>query len=116
MRTKWGGHFGRVENPMTHSRHPSPFRPIPPVYPFRDRELRNRFLQLVRERLARGGRHVVIENGMARVEGEFCVHGLSNLAGTCHMAPPAMCQVAGEAAAHERSKRRAVAGVTTAAA
>ncbi|MCU0865119.1 MAG: hypothetical protein MUC36_15130 [Planctomycetes bacterium] len=75
---------------MPHSRHPSPFDPTPPLYPFRDRELRNRFLQLVRERLGRGGRSVVIEHGMARVEGEFCVHGLSNLAGTCHMAPPAM--------------------------
>ena len=75
---------------MTHSRHSSPFHPTPPVYPFRDRELRNRFLQLVRERLGRGGRNVVIDNGMACVEGEPFVHGLSNLAGTCHMAPPAM--------------------------
>lgn len=75
---------------MTHPRHPSPFHPTPPVYPFRDRELRNRFLRLVRERLGRGGRTVVIDNGMARVEGEACVHGLSNLAGTCHMAPPAL--------------------------
>ncbi|HEX5052211.1 MAG TPA: hypothetical protein VFZ65_10595 [Planctomycetota bacterium] len=66
-----------------------PFHPEPPLYPFRDRQLRNRFLQLVREFLGRGGKRVVIGNGVAHVEGSSGVHGLGNLAQICHQAPPA---------------------------
>lgn len=65
-----------------------PFAPLPPVYPFHDRRRRDRFLELVRDHLGRGGRKVIIEAGVARVEGDNMLHGLTNLAQMCHQSPP----------------------------
>ena len=93
-----------------HNRRASPpFSPTPPVYPFRDRRHRDRFLDLVREFLGRGGKHVVIENGLAMVEGEPPAHGLTNLAQVCHQAPPDAWPrlVAEHLAKSERSKMEA---------
>ncbi|MEO6597196.1 MAG: hypothetical protein ABIP94_20830 [Planctomycetota bacterium] len=71
-----------------HNRLPSnPFAPKPPLYPFHNRQQKNRFLQLVREFLGRDGSPVAIENGMAVVEGGRGVHGLQNLAQVCHQSP-----------------------------
>jgi len=73
---------------MHHRTRSRPFAPLPPVYPFHDRRCRERFLQLVRDYLGRGGRTVIIEAGVAQVEGDSQLHGLTNLAQTCHQAPP----------------------------
>jgi len=71
------------------NRRPPPFQPTLPLYPFRDREQRNRFLKLVRDHLARDGQGVVIRDGCAQVEGSPGVHGLGNLAQLCWQAPEA---------------------------
>ncbi len=72
---------------MHHRRVSPPFSATPPVYPFHDKWRKERFLQLVREYLERGGKEVVIHEGVARVEGEPMLHGLSNLAQVCNQSP-----------------------------
>ena len=52
---------------MRHHPRFRPFAPLPPVYPFHDRRRRDRFLELVRGHLGRGGKKVTIEGGVARV-------------------------------------------------
>lgn len=74
---------------MTGSRrfHFHPFESQPSPYPFHDRQRKDRFLALVRERLGRHGARIVIENGLARVEGSPHLHGLTNLAQICNQKP-----------------------------
>lgn len=64
-----------------------PFAPQAPIYPFVDRRTRRYFHELVRSVLGRDGRRVVIEDGVAVVEGQPGQHGLANLARRCHEAP-----------------------------
>ncbi|MBK8097210.1 MAG: hypothetical protein IPK26_08885 [Planctomycetes bacterium] len=64
-----------------------PFAPQTPVYPFVDRRTRRHFHDLVRSVLGRDGRRVVIEDGVAVVDGQPGQHGLANLARLCHEAP-----------------------------
>lgn len=67
------------------------FRPDPgpcrPIYPFRDRARKQRFLELVRARLGRDGCAVTIRDGVAWVAGSATRHGLLNLARTCDRSP-----------------------------
>lgn len=74
---------------MTTSRrfHFHPFERQPSPYPFHDRQQKDRFLHLVRERLGRDGAIVTIDNGLARVEGSEVLHGLTNIAQVCNQAP-----------------------------
>ncbi len=61
-----------------------PFAATQPTYPFANRVLKERFLDLVRQRLGRDGASVIVRGGVACVEGSPAMHGLTNLAQVCH--------------------------------
>ena len=61
--------------------------PTAPVYPFLDKERKNRFLDLVRRQLGKDGDSVTIADGVARVAGSPIAHGLTNLAQRCNLSP-----------------------------